>query len=92
MIFTPFLILRADSDRNDANLFGVCQFSADDSDTQIKMYLSDNSILELFGRFSTVCTVYYSALKYIFIWVSDTTTLKAVMSIWNQILRHCVEI
>ena len=35
MIFTPFLILRADSDRNDANLFGVCQFSADDIKTQI---------------------------------------------------------
>ena len=51
------------------------------------MYLSDSSILELFGRFTTVCmysilkntwelfggfttvrTVYYSALKYIFIW------------------------
>ena len=32
------------------------------------MYLSDYSILELFGRFTTVCTVYYSALKYIFIW------------------------
>ena len=27
-------------------------------------------ILELFGRFTTVCTVYYSALKYIFIWAS----------------------
>ena len=37
--------------------------------SQIKMYLSDSSILELFGRFTnTVCTVYYSALKYIFIW------------------------
>ena len=34
------------------------------------MYFSDSSILELFGRFTTVCTVYCSALKYIFIWAS----------------------
>ena len=27
-----------------------------------------SSTLELFGRFTTVFTVYYSALKYIFIW------------------------
>ena len=27
-------------------------------------------LLELFGRFTTVCTVYYSALKYILIWDS----------------------
>ena len=38
---------------------------------QIKMYLSDYRILELFGRFTKVYTVYYSALKYIFIWAVD---------------------
>ena len=31
--------------------------------SQIKMYLSDLSILELFGRFTTVCTVYSRKLE-----------------------------
>ena len=31
--------------------------------TQIKMYLSDSSILKLFGRFTTVCTVYSRKLE-----------------------------
>ena len=30
--------------------------------------IPDKNVLELFGRFTTVCTVYYSALKYFFIW------------------------
>ena len=51
-------------------LHGILQFVC--YSAQIKMYLSDYSILELFGRFTTVCTVYYSALKYIFIWAVGT--------------------
>ena len=54
------------------------------------MYLSDCSILELFGRFTTVCTVYYSALKYIFIWDVIYKSKEREKEREREVRRFCV--